>query len=114
MWPSIDPEKLRHQITILRQIDSPGETGSALHYEPFISTYAAIATQSTAEFAQSEIVPISINYQAGILHDMRVETANGTTYAIQRIIDPQELNMVLILMCVEIKYNNPARFNQRS
>jgi hypothetical protein len=68
-----------------------------LHWEPFIWTYAAIATESTAEFGRSEIVPISINYQAGILHDMRVETSTGTTYTIQRIINAQELNVVLTL-----------------
>jgi head-tail adaptor len=112
MWPSIDPGKLRHRITILRQVEREDTSGKTLNWEPFVTTYAAIGAQSASQNGQtvSEIIPIRINYQDGILQDMRIEMPGGRTYTIQRVVNVQELNAVLLLMAIELRYNNPVRF----
>jgi head-tail adaptor len=106
-WPSIDPGRLRHQITIFRQVIVQGTTGPKPGFEAFLTCYAAIepltatdvisAGQTTSQLG----LPILMNWQAGIEPNMQVE-ALGVRYIIREILNPLNLNISLTLMCINL------------
>jgi SPP1 family predicted phage head-tail adaptor len=107
-WPGVDPGRLRHQIRILRQVVGSGPSGPKAAWVEFLWAWAAIEPSTAREINDSgqtvsEIaVPITLNWQAGIEAKMRVE-AQGDTYIIEDIINPQGLNVTLTLMCRSLR-----------
>lgn len=110
VWPSIDPGKLRHQITIYRQVAATDASGVTVGWEVFLNTYAAIEPWKATDIMRSGqtiselTLPIHIMYQAGILPNMEVQALNGR-YIIQDILNPLELNVSLTLMCLAFGAN---------
>jgi head-tail adaptor len=109
-WPSIDPGRLRHQITIFRQVTVQGTSGPKAGFVPFVSAYAAIEPLSATDVVSSGQtvsqlgIPIFINWQAGIEPNMQVE-ALGNRYIIRDVINPFYMNVSLTLMCIALKDN---------
>ena len=111
VWPSLDPGRLRHQITIYRQTVVQGATGPKPGIEAFITCYAAIepltatdiinAGQTTSQLG----LPILINWQAGIKPNMQVDAA-GERFVIREILNPLNMNVSLTLMCIHYEHHS--------
>jgi len=110
-WPVVNPGDMVTQITILQPSVGSDISGAvAGGYTPFVTTYAKItwlrgidtvrAGQDTAQIYGV----ITIVYQAGILPGFRVQTRNGT-YIIQSIVNPDELNVRLDMLCLGLGVN---------
>lgn len=99
------------QITILRASIGSDVSGTVSgSWEAFVTTYAKVTwlrgtdvIRSGQDTAQVYGV-ITIVYQPGITSGMRVQTRNGT-YAIQSIVNPDELNVRLDLICLALGEN---------
>lgn len=110
MWPSIDPGKLRHQIVILKENTTADSSGATASWIPFIYTYASIEPMRGTDVVKAGqdttqlFLTVSINYQSGILPNMRVKAPNGT-YIIQAIENVQEMNTVLKFTCLGLGPN---------
>ncbi len=109
-WPSIDPGRLRHRITIYRQVSVQGTSGPKAGFVPFLEAYAAIEPLSATDVISSGQtvsqlgLPILMNWQAGIESNMQVQALGGR-YIIREVINPLELNVSLTLMCIALKGN---------
>ena len=109
-WPNNDPGDYRQQITIMQQKPTVGKSGAEMAWSKFATCYAAIDPATAKDIIRSGqttsqvMTPIRMNWISGVTSDMRV-VANGNTYTIQGIINPQELNVTLIMMCVALGTN---------
>lgn len=115
-WPSIDPGKLRHLVTI----QSYGPTnpasfdaaGSVNGWTDFTTAYAFIDPMHAEDMlragqasAQVEI-PITIRWQPGITAGMRViSNDTNSTFVIRGIINHEDRNVLLTLTCLGIGAN---------
>lgn len=106
-WPSINPGRMVHKITIQRQQTITDISGTVVEWVDFVSCWAAIdpvrgtevlrAGQDTTQL----YLTVVIRWQSGILPNMRVRSNNGT-YIIQSIENPGERNVVLVLNCLAL------------
>jgi len=109
-WPAHDPGEYRHQITLMQQKPTVDKSGAAMQWVRFATCYAAIEPATAKDVIRSGqttsqvATPIRMNWMSGVTSDMRV-IANGNTYEIQGILNPQELNVTLTLMCVALGAN---------
>jgi SPP1 family predicted phage head-tail adaptor len=109
-WPMPDPGEYRHQVTLMRQRPTVGISGAEMEWVKFATCYAAIDPASAKDVIRSGqttsqvATPIRMNWLSGVTSDMQV-WANGNKYVIQGIINPQELNVTLILVCVALGAN---------
>lgn len=107
-YPSIDAGRLRHRITILQPSTTSGIGGAEVTYTPLCTCYAAIEPTTATDVIRAgqtvaEVeIPITIRYRAGILPDMKVQRANGSTYVVKGIINVDERDVLLTLMCVAL------------
>jgi head-tail adaptor len=112
-WPALDPGELIHQITILRQQASSDISGATVIYVPFVQAYSKIEPlKGTDAFRSGQLTTqlpliISLNWQAGILPNMRVlRNVTGAHYEIQAVENLLELNVTLVLTCLGLGANN--------
>jgi SPP1 family predicted phage head-tail adaptor len=109
-WPSIDPGKLAHQITILQQTRSSDVSGTVAVWTPLLTTYAAIEPVRGTDIIRSGqattqlFLTVTIRWQPSIQPNMRVQSNSGT-YVIQSIENPGERNILLILNCLGLGAN---------
>jgi SPP1 family predicted phage head-tail adaptor len=109
-WPQLDPGKMIHRVTILRQTTVTDVSGTATAWTTFVDTWAQIdpvrgnevlkSGQDTAQL----FLTVKIRWQTGILSSMRVQSLNGT-YIIQSIENPGERNVILVLNCIALGLN---------
>ena len=109
-WPSIDPGRMIHRVTLLQQTAGTDASGAIVRWTPFVTTWAAIdpvrgtdvikAGQDTTQL----YLTITIRWQSGVLPSMRVQGNNGT-YIVQAIENPGERNILLVLNCVALSAN---------
>lgn len=114
-WPTIDPGKMRHVITIQRSGEtSPptyDEAGVVFPWSDFTTAMAAIETvhgadvikdgQTTTQLA----LTVAIWYQPGIVGGMRVIGDNGSTYVVRSVENILEMNIALVLNCLALGLN---------
>lgn len=110
-WPANDPGEYRHQVTIMKQAPGTDKSGAVMSWVKFAACYAAIDPASARDMIRSgqttsEVeTPIRMNYLKGVTSDMQVWAANGSKYVVRGIINPQEMNVSLTLMCVALGLN---------
>lgn len=110
-WPAHDPGEYRHQITLMQQTPTVGKSGAEMAWKKFATCYAAIDPATAKDVIRSGqttpqvAIPIRMNWMSGVTSDMQVWAANGSKYVIQGIINPQELNVTLTLMCIALGAN---------
>ncbi|WP_201319144.1 phage head closure protein [Paenibacillus sp. EPM92] len=101
--------ELRHKVTInqLQSVDD-GAGGSVDTWMPVATVFAAVNPLSGRELfqaqqLQSEIThKVRMRYRAGITPDMRVHFGSRI-FLISAVINWQERNRELALMCVEVQ-----------
>jgi head-tail adaptor len=109
-WPAIDPGRMVHRITILRQVASSDISGTTNVWSPLVTTWAAIdPVKGTDQIAGGQVttqllLTVTMYWQRGIASNMRVKTINST-YVIQSLENPGERNLLLVLNCVALKGN---------
>jgi SPP1 family predicted phage head-tail adaptor len=109
-WPSIDPGKMVHQITLLQQQTVTDISGTTIRWVPFVRTWAQIDPVKGSDVLRSGqattqlFLTVKIRWQTGVLPNMRVQSLNGT-YVIQAIENPGERNVILILNCLALALN---------
>jgi SPP1 family predicted phage head-tail adaptor len=109
-WPSIDPGRMVHRITILKQTPGVDISGAVVTWSEFVTAWAAIDPVRGTDIIRSGqdttqlYLTITMRWQAGILPSMRVRSNNGT-YIIQAIQNPGERNVLLVLTCVALTAN---------
>ena len=111
-----NPGIYRHRIVIqsLQGTSPPtyNTAGQNLSWQTFLYAAAAISPMSAKDIinygqqtSEAE-VPIKIRYRPGILPNMRVYfPANNSTYVIQGILNKDERNRSLTLMCLALGSN---------
>lgn len=104
----INPGEYRHKITIEQKTHAQNDYGEEKDdWEKVLDIYAGIYPISGREFFTAETVSsevthkINIRYVPGIKTDMRV-VFNKRIFHIQSVINFQERNIQLQLMCKEI------------
>lgn len=106
----IDPGKMVHWVTILRQTTTTDISGTSIAWVEFVKTWAQIEPVRGAQVLKAGLdttqlfLTVGIRWQAGILPNMRVQSNNGT-YTIQSIENPGERNVILILNCIALNLN---------
>jgi len=115
-WPSIDPGRMRHSVTIQKQgptsPPSYDSTGPVLAWSAFATARAAIEIMCGTDVIKSGqtttqlFLTVAILFQAGILPNMRVLNENGSVYVIQSIENVLEMNQILLLTCVGLGAND--------
>lgn len=111
-----NPGIYRHRVEIqsLQPTDPPtyNAAGQVLTWQTFLYAAAAISPMSAKDIinygqqtSEAE-VPIKIRYRPGITANMRVYfAANDSTYVIQGILNKDERNRSLTLMCLALGNN---------
>lgn len=105
-YPSIDAGRLRHRVTILQPTVTSGIAGAEVDYTALCTCYAAIEPASATDVIRAgqtvaEVqVPITIRYRSTVQPDMLVQRADGSRYVIKGIINVDERNVLMTLMCV--------------
>lgn len=101
------PSELRHRIAIQKRTQSPdGLGGFSESWITFASTWAKISPTSARERFFSEKLEhnithkITIRYRSGISPDMRIQFGTRI-FKINGIINPEERNIWLDLLCEE-------------
>lgn len=100
--------KLRHQITIQNPVETQGATGEmSVVWSEFATVWASVEPLRGREFwaakeQQAQVdTRIRIRYLEGVTPKMQV--LFGTrTYLIYAVIDPEERNIEMQLMCQEV------------
>lgn len=106
-WPSIEPGRLRHPITLLAPATALTAGGTEASYAPWLSTRAAIETlrgtdtQRNGQATAQTNLLVTLRYRAGVTAAMRVQTATAV-YIIQSIENVEERNKVLKLTCLKL------------
>lgn len=111
--PTLFAGRFRHPINIVAQNDSQDSTGG---FNPNNTTivatvWASIEALSGAEkFAAHEFVSqvshqVVIRYMPGISSALQVQFA-GRRFQIESVLNPDERNKILILLCIEINDSN--------
>jgi len=99
--------RLRHQVTIIQAVSAPdGAGGLTKTWETLATVWAAVeplrgreyfaAQQVTAEITHK----VTLRYLTGVRPEMRVQFGDRE-FDIMAVINPQERNIYLELMCVE-------------
>jgi len=115
-WPSIDPGKLRHRITIQSYGPvSPAAMdagGPVMDWSTFTTAYAFIDPTAAEDIIRSgqivsqQEIPITIRWQPGITSSMRVVSDDtSSTFVIKGIINHEDRNVLLTLLCLGIGSN---------
>lgn len=101
--------QLRHQVAVQsRTLTSDGMGGQTESWETKYTVYAGIWPVSARERVQAGQMETTIThrlrlrYQAGITTAMRV-VFDGRTFEIVSIINPDERNISLDLLCTEVE-----------
>jgi SPP1 family predicted phage head-tail adaptor len=109
-WPQLDPGKMIHRVTILKETSVTDVSGTAIAWTEFVATWAQIDPVRGLEVLKSGqdtaqlFLTVKIRWQSGILSNMRVQALNGT-YIIQTIENPGMRNVILILNCLALGLN---------
>ena len=106
---------LRHRIDILQRVPTLGMAGTATSLQPFLANVpAAIEPASASDTIRSgqdvsEVnIPVTIDFYPGIRSNMVVRfnrAGSVEQYYIKGIINPEERNVSLILMCLALGEN---------
>jgi len=112
-WPSIDPGKMRHFITIWKPRADVSTDASGTVMVPGVVTTAPCSIdpiRGTDQIRNGQtttqlFLTIQMWFQPGILPDMQVETESGSRYQIQSIDNVKEMNIVLTLNCIALGAN---------
>lgn len=104
----INPGELRHRITIQKLNNSQNEYGEASElWEDILNVRAGIYPISGKEFFAAETVnseithKVKIRYIEGIMPNMRIKF-NNRIFSIESVINFQERNIELQLLCKEL------------
>lgn len=100
--------RLRHRIVIEESIDGRDSFGAETsEWSPFAKVWADVSPVSGREFIafkqiNAEIsTKVTIRYHAGVTTEMRILFDNRI-FEITSIINPEEKNISLLLMCKEV------------
>lgn len=104
----INPGELRHRITIQKLNNSQNEYGEVSElWEDILNVRAGIYPISGKEFFAAETVnseithKVKIRYIEGIMPNMRIKF-NNRIFSIESVINFQERNIELQLLCKEL------------
>jgi SPP1 family predicted phage head-tail adaptor len=110
-WPSIDPGKAVHLVTLLQQRTVSDISGTSIQWVPFVSDVWAqidpvkgIDVIRGGQDTTQLFLTVKIYWQRGVLPKMRLQTLNGT-YVIQAVENPGERNIILVLTCLALGSN---------
>lgn len=104
-WPSIDPGRMVHRVTLLKPVVGSDLSGTKVSYVASDTVWAEIDPVSANDLLRSgqvttqTMLTVKIYWQTGVSSDMRLQTLNGL-YIIKGIENPGERNIMLILNCV--------------
>jgi SPP1 family predicted phage head-tail adaptor len=108
-WPTIDPGRMIHRITIVRQVNTTDVSGAKVDYETHVICWAekfegivGLEQYRSGQYTSQKFPGFRIHYVPGVLDNMRVRMQSGEEYAIRYIENPRNQNIVLELNCIAL------------
>ena len=112
MYPTVNPGDLRHPISIYQRGPAPVGVAGAKVQRVLVTTAMAsiIPVRGTDVIKSGQattqlFLTLKIWYQPGLAPNMEVDTEGGSTYLIQSIENPLEMNVLLVLNCLGLGAN---------
>lgn len=103
----MNPGDLRHRITFQRLVEATNEVGETVQtLEDYTTVWAAIEPTTGREYYEAQKIQpeltykITVRYISGITPDMTIKYKDRI-FQITSIINPQEKNEKLEIMCIE-------------
>jgi SPP1 family predicted phage head-tail adaptor len=97
--------QLRHRVELQSAtVVTDALGGRTQTWSAYATTWAAIDQQPMVQGTEDPqlLTLITIRYRTGVEHKQRVVEADGTTYAVIAVQNPEKLNRDLVLHCMEI------------
>jgi head-tail adaptor len=111
-WPTIDPGRFRHLITLVEQTIGQDESGTmaAKYAVPPVPTTAWMDIEYTHG---DEVIKAGIDttqtfitvtgwYRAAWQANQRIQTLSGAQYIVQHVENVRQMNIYMILTCLGI------------
>lgn len=114
-WPTIDPGRFRHPITLLTPTtvtDASGLTVTWTAGSPPVTTWADIEYVRGTDLiragqdATQTYLKVTAWYLAQFTAQSRIQTLSGNQYIIQAVENVQEMNEFMVLTCLGVGANN--------
>lgn len=112
--PWMDPAKLRHRVTFLKQLPSSDASGATVNWvagSPPDTCWAEIAPMRAEDVIKggqdvSQVrITVTTRYKAGRVPNSRLQTPNGSIFLIEGIQNVLEMNQWLVLTCLGLGAN---------
>jgi SPP1 family predicted phage head-tail adaptor len=114
-WPTVDPGRFRHQITLLEQVAGSDASGAKVDYKADdipVTAWADFEYLRGTDIIKagqdiSQVyAKVTMWFRPEFTANKRIQTSDGAQFVIQAVENVRRMNMYAVLMCLGIGPNN--------